>query len=126
MKEFEDFQDFPSLGASKKPDPEEVYVPDYVPVALDTLNLESEFLVQYNSARKLLHDASYDPEISLNQKASLINSITSIINALVKGQQELYSIERVKKIEGCLLRTLKEFPELQSSFMEKYKESLSD
>ena len=116
------FPDFPSL--SKPESVDDVYVAPYVPVTMDTLNLEDEFIQQYNSAKKLLHCAEVDMSIGLNQKASLLNSITSIMNAIVKGQAELYSMERIKLIESVLIRTLKKHPELQTAFMADYKEQL--
>lgn len=116
------FTDFPSLSQAETAD--EVYVAPYVPVTLETLNLEKEFLEQYNTAKKLLHCAEVDMSIGLNQKAQLLNSITSIINAIVKGQAELYSMERIKLIESTLIRVLKKHPELQNAFMADYKEAL--
>lgn len=117
------FPDFPSLNRGEAP-PDDVYVPPYVPVTAENLNLETEFLEQYNTAKKLLHVAEVDMSIGLNQKAQLLNSITSIMNSIVKGQAELYSMERIKIIESTLIRTLKKHPELQTAFMADYKEAL--
>lgn len=111
------FQDFPTALAPS----EEVYVPEYVPVTAETLNLGEEFLAQYNAAKKLYHDSVYDIKIPTAQKAQLLNSITSIINALVRGQQELYSIEEVKAIETALVATLRTFPAIEKEFMALYE-----
>lgn len=113
-------EDFPSLKSKA----EEVYIPDFVPLTSTSLNLEDELLEQYNRARKLLHDANYDEEIPLSQKAAALNSATSIIGALIKSQAELYSLERIKKIESVLIATLKKFPDLQEEFMEAYTMNL--
>ena len=113
-------EDFPSIAKSA----DEVYIPDFIPLTNASLNLESELLEQYNRARKLLHDASYDDSIPLSQKAAALNSATSIIGALIKSQAELYSLERVKKIENVLITTLKAFPDLQSEFMQLYTQNL--
>lgn len=115
-------EDFPALR--EKPDANEQYIPDFIPLTAITLNLEVELLEQYNRARKLLHDANYDEEIPLSQKAAALNSATSIIGALIKSQAELYSLERIKKIENVLIQTLKRFPEMQEEFMNVYTESL--
>ena len=113
-------EDFPTIAKSA----DEVYIPDFIPLTNASLNLESELLEQYNRARKLLHDASYDDSIPLSQKAAALNSATSIIGALIKSQAELYSLERVKKIENVLITTLKAFPDLQSEFMQLYTQNL--
>lgn len=113
-------EDFPSIAKSA----DEVYIPDFIPLTNASLNLESELLEQYNRARKLLHDASYDDSIPLSQKAAALNSATSIIGALIKSQAELYSLERIKKIENVLITTLKAFPDLQSEFMQLYTQNL--
>ena len=118
-------EDFPTLSESGGIDLEEQYIPEFVPLTSATLNLEFELLEQYNRARKLLHDAQCDTTISLNQKAAALNSATTIIGALTKSQAELYSLERIKKIEAVLIETLKLFPEMQTEFMTKYEESLN-
>lgn len=118
-------EDFPSLRTEKADDDKSfVVIPEFIPLTAATLNLEVELLEQYNRARKLLHDANYDDEIPLNQKAATINSATSIIGALIKSQAELYSLERIKKIETVLIEVLKAFPDLQEEFMTKYAEAL--
>ena len=111
------FTDFPTLANDKT----EEYVAAYVPVTEETLNLGSEFLVQYNAAKKLFHDTSYDERVPTAQKAQLLNTITSIISALVKGQELLYSIEEVKAIERALVGTLRLFPAVEAEFMAQYE-----
>lgn len=115
-------EDFPALR--EKSEVNEQYIPDFIPLTAITLNLEVELLEQYNRARKLLHDANYDEEIPLSQKAAALNSATSIIGALIKSQAELYSLERIKKIESVLIQTLKRFPDMQEEFMQVYTENL--
>jgi len=122
MKPEFNLEDFPILR--DKSDASEQYIPDFVPLTAITLNLEVELLEQYNRARKLLHDANYDEEVPLSQKAAALNSATSIIGALIKSQAELYSLERIKKIESVLIATLKKFPELQEEFIEAYSMNL--
>lgn len=115
------FQDFPSLGDEPK---KEEYQPAFVPVTADSLNLGSEFLNNLNSAKKLFHAVTYDEEIPVAQKAQLLNAVTSIINALVKGQAELYSMEEVKIIERALVSTLRKFPTVEVDFMAEYEGAL--
>ena len=117
------WEDFPTLdrGANTP----SVRVPTvYRKIEAEELNLEKELLEQYNTAKQLLHDASFDETIPLNQKAQAVNSATAIIGALIKTQAELYSLERIKKIEAVLIATLRQFPDMQASFMTAYKEAL--
>ena len=116
------FADFPSL--SNGTDKNEVYIPDYVPVTSGDIKLGDEFIINLNAAKKLFHDASYDATIPLAQKAQLLNSITSIVNALVKGQLDLYSLEEVKAIERALIASLRKFPEVEKEFMLEYEGQL--
>jgi hypothetical protein len=126
------FEDFPTLSrkrparyaeviADAPPEPiEEIVIPELAKLTLGDLNLKSELLTQYNSARQLLHDASYNPATPLNQKAQVINSATSILGQLTKSEAELHSVEEVKKVEAVLITTLKLFPELQEEFLKQY------
>jgi hypothetical protein len=122
MKPEFNMEDFPVLKG--KADENDTYKPDFVPLTATGLNLETELLEQYNRARRVLHDAEYDSDVPLSQKAAALNSATTIIGALIKSQAELYSLERVKKIENALITTLKKYPELQESFMQEYTTNL--
>lgn len=119
MSSFPDFDE--ASGAATPPKPP---IPEFVPPT--EINLETELLAQYVRAQRLLHEASYDDTIPLSQKAQTINSATSILGALTKSQAELYSTERIKKIERCLVETLKKFPEMQANFFALYEEALND
>lgn len=119
------YEDFPSLSRQKSSEPEvpPVIVPELEELTLSGLDLKHELLTQYNRARQLLHQASYDSGIPLNQKATVINSATTILAALVKSEAELHSVAEVKKIEAVLIETLRLFPEVQEMFMKLYKEA---
>jgi len=101
------------------------YIPEFKPLTAMDLNLETELLDQYNRARKLLHDASYDDEIPLNQKAMALNATTTIIGALIRSQAELYSLEKVKKIESTIIECLRKYPDLQEDFLKSYEVALN-
>jgi hypothetical protein len=120
-------EDFPSLAGEATPkDVPDIYVPPYVELTSKSLNLQDQLLLQYNTASRLLHEAAYDRDTPLSQKASALNSATSILGALTKMQAELYSLERIKAIEGCLISVLKEFPDVQAAFLARYEEALSE
>jgi hypothetical protein len=96
--------------------------PRLLPVPrLEDLNLADELYAQYVSAKQMLEDSDEDP---LNQKAQTTNSIVNILAHIAKIRTDLYNAERLKKLESCLLTTLKEFPEISERFIELYEEEL--
>lgn len=98
-------------------------VPKLLPTPrLADLDLAEELYQQYIQAKQMLEDADKDP---LNQKAQTTNSIIGILDRIAKIRTELYNAEKLKKLESCLLTTLKEFPELSERFLELYEEELS-
>ena len=123
------WEDFPSLsnqraGKEGLETPVEVLeIPELEALTLESLNLKTELLTQYNRTRQMLHEASYDKSVPLNQKAQVINSATSILGALIRSEAELHSLEEVKKIEAVLIQTLRLFPETQDVFLRLYKEA---
>lgn len=120
------FDDFPSLKPDPASEPRDEVIPEFVILTPDTLNLESELLAQYNEARRLMFDAQYgEIPIPVNQRAQAVNTATTVLAALTKSQAELYSLERIKKIENCLLETLKAYPELQEAFLISYEAALN-
>lgn len=123
-----DFSSFEELDAASKTEPVKtpVFVAPFIELTSIDLNLEAEILIQYNRARRLLHAAEYDETIPLNQKAQALNSATAILAALTKSQGELHSIEKVRKIEAALIKTLKAFPEVNQAFLDEYEGNLND
>lgn len=91
---------------------------------LSELNVEHELLRQYQAAKRLFEAAEHDETTPLNQKAQTLNSISSILSAIIKTQTELYDAERLKALEAVLADTLREFPELETAFMTAYKTRL--
>ena len=88
---------------------------------LKDLDLEVELLAQYKKAQALLDDADKEP---LNQKAQTLNSITLILQAIIKSQQDLYNIERLKTLENTLIKVLQDFPEIKHQFLDAYEKEL--
>lgn len=88
---------------------------------LKDLDLEHELLKQYQRAQELLEFSDDEP---LNQRAQTLNSITSILQAIIKLQQDLYNMERLKTLENTLVNTLQEFPQLKEKFLDSYRKNL--
>jgi hypothetical protein len=121
------YEDFPSLNRQREAKEVKddglddlIEIPELAELTLEGLNLKSELLTQYNRTRQMLHAASYNSEIPLNQKAQVINTATSILGQLTKSEAELHSVEEVKKIEAVLITTLKLFPDIQEEFLKQY------
>lgn len=110
-----------------KPQPK-IPTPNPIPKStvktLKDLDLDKELLDQYQSAKQLLSDVQYEEGVPLNQKAQITNTITSILQAIIKMQQDLYNIEKIKLIENVLIETLKEHETLRDAFLEKYEQAL--
>lgn len=106
-----------SLLKVSRPAPTE----EHRPQALQELDLETELLKQYQKAQDMLESSSGEP---LNQKAQTLNSITNILQAIIKSQQDLYSIERLKTLENTLIKVLQDFPEIKHQFLDAYEKEL--
>ena len=111
----------------KEPKPQLQIVPAKpTETTLATLNLDKELLAQYRNAQSVLEDTLYDEQTPANQKAQVLNTITSILQQILKSQTELYDSERVKKIESTLISVLKKYPELAQAFIVDYEQALKD
>lgn len=92
---------------------------------LKELNLDSELLTNYQSAKEYLEQIRYDESTQPNQVAQVMNTINAILKEIVKMQTELYDAERVKKMELALVATMKAQPvDVQRQFFELYDENL--
>lgn len=92
---------------------------------LKELNLDSELLTNYQSAKEYLEQIRYDEATQPNQVAQVMNTINAILKEIVKMQTELYDAERVKKIESAIISTMKNQPEdVQRQFFEEYEQAL--
>jgi hypothetical protein len=93
---------------------------------LAELDLDHELLEQYKNAKTLLDDIKDDDAIPPNQKAQMLNSISSILGNIIKSQSELHNVERLKLIESTLIETLQkpEFEQLKQDFLQAYEKAL--
>lgn len=123
--QFETLRDY-SLSAKPKvkpqtPEPKAAPLED-LPKELKSLNLDSELLIQYQNAKALYGISYQDPT---NQRTAVLNTITSILAQIVKLQTDLYDAEYTKRIESTLIKTLKQFPDLQAEFFKNYEAALN-
>ena len=107
-----------------QPQPKPVEAPSDSITSLGNLDLDKELLDQYKRATRLLAAAEHDSEIPLSQKATALNSISTIISNITKTQTDLYNAERLKLLENTLISVLKNFPDIKEQFLEEYQIAL--
>ncbi len=95
-----------------------------VPTSLSELDLDKELAEQFVRAKQLILNAELDGEATLAQKAQATNAITSILQNIVKMRTDLYNSERIKLIESVLIGVLKDFPDVQAAFLDRYEAAL--
>lgn len=94
--------------------------------SLQDVDLAHELVRQYNLANALFEDAKNDLEATPQQKAAVLNTISSILKQIISMQTELYNAERLKRLESILLAALKTIPEpARLQFMADYERELS-
>lgn len=93
---------------------------------LKDLDLGRELVLQVLALQRLQADVINDDEVAPNQRAQVANSLSSALTTLVKLQSDVYTTERLKKLEAILIDVLTEQPkEVQEGFMRKYSERLT-
>lgn len=92
--------------------------------SLADLDLEKELLDNYNDAQDIL--SNLNPDVTPgNQLSQAMNVINGILKDIMKMRTDLYNAERIKKIETAIIFALKQYPELQETFMTEYKRLVS-
>ena len=88
---------------------------------IEDLDLSSELIRTFQSAKSLLESAADDDETPLSQKSAIVNSLNSLLKNLAELQKSLYSVERQQKLERALVEALKLHPSLSDSFFAEYE-----
>jgi hypothetical protein len=92
-------------------------------MTLQSMNLESELVLQYHTVKALQTDTLEDKYIEPNKKASVVNACASALSLIVKMQTDLYNAERFKAIETIMIRALKTLPkEAVDTFLNEYEQ----
>lgn len=92
---------------------------------LESINVDSEIASLYRDAKHLLSEVSASADTPANQKAQVLNSVISLIERISRLRTDLYSAERMRRMEQTLIRVLRGFPQLQEEFLEAYERALS-
>jgi hypothetical protein len=89
---------------------------------LADVDLNRELVLQMLQTQRLQSDVLKDADTPANQRAQVANAVAAIIAQLAKLQAELYTSERLKRIEGYLIESLQQLPTVaQAKFLELYE-----
>jgi hypothetical protein len=91
---------------------------------LKDLDLDQELWQQFARAKLLYKEARKDKSLLPNQKAVVLNTISAILSNVVKMQESLHNVQRLKGIEAALIDTLKKFPDIKEAFLQAYGKEL--
>lgn len=103
-------------------------IEDLLPVKdLKDLNLARELVLQVQALQALQQRVIQDTETPVNQVAQVANSLSSALTNLLKVQTEVYTSERLKKLENILIECLNKLPmAAQEEFLNEYERALGD
>lgn len=77
---------------------------------LGSLDIGQEIMVQLRTLKALQHKALIDAEAPHNQKAQAANTVSRMLQDLVRSRAKLYSAERAKEIEDMTIEAMKDAP----------------
>lgn len=90
--------------------------------ALNNMNLEEELVRQYLRVQHLQDESMLDMEASPNQKAAVSHQVASTLQHLVKMQTDFHTAERFKKVEGLMVKAMKQLPiDVAKDFLDAYE-----
>lgn len=93
---------------------------------LKDVNLETELVLQVQALQALQNAVIQDEDTPANQRSQCASALSSALVNLVKLQNDLYTSERLKKIEAALITCLGELPmESQEGFLVAYETAIS-
>ena len=95
-------------------------------LTMQDLNVEQELLLQLHALRRLQNDTITNEDIPVNQRATVANSVGTVIANLANLQVSVYSSERIKRIENVLVRHLTSLPEdVAAKFLDDYEKEVT-
>lgn len=78
------------------------------PTALVDINVEEELLLQYAVMREFQTEVITDTKTAANQRSQVGSAVSKLILDIADRQKEVYSSERVKRLETALIRTCRD------------------
>lgn len=79
-------------------------VDSMLPINLEDLDLGQELALQYAAGRALLAAVQTDATIPTNQKSQIFNAVRAQLADIVKQQESVWGMERLKKFEVALVK----------------------
>lgn len=90
--------------------------------SLKDMNLEEELVSQYMRVKSLQTRVLDDEGIPTNQVAQVAAQVASTLQQLVKMQTDFHTAERFKKLEGFMIKHMKNMPlDLAEKFLDDYE-----
>lgn len=94
--------------------------------SLKDLDMERELVLQLITVQQLQRDVLKEEDIPANQKAQTVNAVAASLATLAKLQNEVFTSERLKRLERVLIETIQTLPpETQEDFLAEYEKALS-
>lgn len=79
--------------------------------SLEDVNLVRESLTQLQMAKSLQAAANErESGVPMNQRSQVQNSLSGIITTLAKVQMDLYTSERIKRVQSAVVKVVKQLP----------------
>ncbi len=94
---------------------------------LDQMDLSEELALQYRQAKALQQEVQGDKMTPANQKAQIFNSVRAQLAEIVKQQESVYSMERLKVYEVAFVKATRLLTaEARDAFFDLYGRFLKD
>lgn len=139
---FEENKPMPKAGKDVKPAPailiDKMTIPELIklrdqitrrlpPLTIAEMDLEEEMLLQFHALRAAQNDVIGSEEVPVNQQAQIANACGQQLKALADKQSEIYTSERVKRMEKTLIRLLNKWDSAQAeAFLDAYEKELEN
>lgn len=91
----------------------------------EEIRVDEEIAEVYASAKTLLDVIIEDDDVPANQRAQVLNSVSNMIQQMVKSRVDLYNAERIRRMEQVLLQVMRTQPlEVRQAFFDSYSKAL--
>lgn len=96
-------------------------------VDLSRINLAEELGLQYRSGMAMMLEVQGDKDVPANQKSQVFNSVSKMLQDIIKQQKIVFSAERMKRFEAAFLKVLQQLPPAQTrTYFDLYGEFLQE
>ena len=91
------------------------------------IDLNQEMQDQLTRVKDLADEAAQDAEQGFQSRAAAMSACSTMLAQLTKAQESLVTMERLSKVERCVIETVKEYLEEEqlSELLQKLEANLS-